>query len=165
MIPAPFLCLVLDSVPRPFLCVLGLGAELHGGGSLGPAWTWAENQHVAPVEGLVLHGGVRPSSLQPQPSLVQPNSVTEGAALAALATEQGLSRTGLTLSPWISLTGINTTRAALCPSDTNVLRGRFHYYSGMVRPTDQETTTLKREFFIFTDPKRRGQVTPCRATW
>lgn len=47
--------------------------------------------------------------------------------------------------------------------DTCVLKPRFYYYSGTVRPTDQEIVTI--EEFVANSPQEKGAPMPCHAMW
>ena len=49
--------------------------------------------------------------------------------------------------------------------ETDVLKCRFHYYSGVVKPTDQGMTAIEKVARILTDLKRKGHATLWRATW
>lgn len=46
-----------------------------------------------------------------------------------------------------------------------VLKHRFNYYPGIVKPTDQEMTATEKSL-LFTFPKEKGlPMHACRATW
>lgn len=50
----------------------------------------------------------------------------------------------------------------VCYLAISYFKAQILFYSGMVRPADQETVAIKKIFFSLTVPRRRGHAIPHR---